>query len=485
MNETVANQGRPFYITTTLPYVNADPHIGYAMEAIRADIVARYKRMLGYDVYFNMGTDEHGVKIYRKAEELGVSTQQYVDQYAEKFKELKTVLGLSEVNFIRTTDEAHLVAADHFWRLCYDNGFIYKKNYKIKYCVGCELEKTDSELVDGKCPIHNTPVELIDEENYFFKFSVFQHKLLKLYADRPNFVVPPFRFNEIKSFVERGLEDFSISRVKSKMPWGVPVPNDPDHVMYVWFDALVSYLAAVGWPQDIEKYEKWWVETEGVVQYCGKDNIRQQAAMWQAMLMAVKLPPSKQIIVDGFVTGEGGVKMSKSLGNVINPFDVVKEFGTDALRYYVAKELAAFEDSPFTMDKMKAGYNANLANGIGNLVSRIMRMANANLPGPVAISEISFREEYKTAMDFYNINKAAECVWQLMKETDLKIQNEKPFQLVKTNPEAGVAMIVDLVKRLYEIAMHLSPLMPETAEAIVSLIKENQMPDKPLFARKD
>jgi methionyl-tRNA synthetase len=485
MNASIGQQGKPFYITTTLPYVNADPHVGHAMEFIRADIIARYKRLQGFDVFFNTGTDEHGVKILRKAEELGIEPKQYVDKYAEVFKSLKGVLGLSEVNFIRTTDEQHLVAAEHFWRLCHDNGFIYKKNYKNKYCVGCELEKTDSELVDGKCTIHNTPVELIDEENYFFKFSAFELKLKKLYMEKPDFVVPAFRFNEIRAFVERGLEDFSISRIKSKMSWGIPVPGDENHVMSVWFDALVSYLAAIGWPRDIEKFEKWWLETGGVVQYCGKDNLRQQSAMWQAMLMSVKFPPSKQIVVDGFVTGEGGIKMSKSLGNVVNPIEVVEQYGTDSLRYYMARELSSFEDGPFTLDRMKATYNANLANGLGNLVSRIMKMASANLPGPVAVGEVAFHPEYVMAMDFYNINKAADVVWKIMKETDHIIQEKKPFQIVKENKEEGVAMIIDLVKKLYEIAVHLSPILPQTAETIQMLIRENKMPEKPLFVRRD
>src|SRR3989339_1348713 len=231
-----------FYITTTLPYVNADPHIGFALEIIQADAVARYQRLLGKEVIFNTGTDEHGLKIYRKALETKEDPLDYCNRYAARFDALKQVLNLSYTNFIRTTDIPHMAAAQEFWRLCQNNGDIYKKNYKVKYCVGCELEKTDSELVDGKCAIHpNLSLEIIEEENYFFRFSRYQEKLLALYEARPDFVVPDFRFNEIKAFVERGLEDFSISRLKSKMSWGVPVPDDPKHVMFVWFDALVSY----------------------------------------------------------------------------------------------------------------------------------------------------------------------------------------------------------------------------------------------------
>jgi methionyl-tRNA synthetase len=301
-----------FYITTTLPYVNANPHMGHALEFVRADVIARYKKLQGFDVFFNTGTDEHGQKIYQKAKEEGKTTQEYVDFYTNKVKELLKLLGVSEdINFVRTTDTHHILAAQEFWKRCDQNGYIYKKNYQIKYCVGCELEKSDSDLVDGKCPDHpNLTIEIIDEENYFFKFSVFGEKLLALYKAHPDFVIPETRFHEIQSFVTRGLQDFSISRLKSKMPWGVEVPGDSEQIMYVWFDALVSYISAIGWPDDLEKFEKWQIATGGMVQYCGKDNLRQQSAMWQAMLMATNLPNSKTIVIDGFVTGAGGIKMS-------------------------------------------------------------------------------------------------------------------------------------------------------------------------------
>lgn len=230
------------YITTTLPYVNSDPHIGFALEIVQADVIARYYKLLGHEVFFNTGTDEHGTKIYRNALERGLDTQTYVDQYAEKFKGLVALLGLCpDINFIRTTDTHHKLAAQAFWKKCEQAGDIYKKNYSVKYCVGCELQKTDSELVDGKCALHpTTPIELIAEENYFFRFSKYQKPLLELYEKRPDFVLPESRLNEIKAFVSRGLQDFSISRLKSKMPWGIEVPGDSTQVMYVWFDALVN-----------------------------------------------------------------------------------------------------------------------------------------------------------------------------------------------------------------------------------------------------
>src|SRR5574343_404946 len=324
-----------YYITTTLPYVNAEPHVGFALEIIRADVIARFKKKQGFDVFFNTGTDEHGAKVHRNAVSLGTDTQKYVDDLSSKFKDLLPVLGISsDITFTRTTDKNHIKSAQEFWKRCKENGFIYKKNYKIKYCVGCELEKTESELVDGKCSLHPLMnIEEIDEENYFFKFSEFQKSLLELYENNKDLVVPSFRYNEIKSFVNMGLQDFSISRLKTKMPWGVEVPDDTDQVMYVWFDALVNYISSIGWPNDMDKFNKYWTNADNIVQYCGKDNLRQQSAMWQAMLLSVGIPNTKQIVIDGFVTGEGGLKMSKSLGNVINPVDIVKEYGTDALRY--------------------------------------------------------------------------------------------------------------------------------------------------------
>jgi len=297
-----------FYITPTIPYVNAEPHIGFALEIVQTDVIARYQRLYGKKVFFNAGTDEHGLKIYRKALEEKKEPQDYVDEYAAKFDRLKGALNLSYDNFVRTTDAHHKKAAQEFWKRCDKNGDIYKKDYKIKYCVGCELEKTDSELEKDRCPVHpNQDLEIIEEENYFFKFSKYEDKLLKFYEKNPEFVVPEYRFTEIKNFVKKGLQDFSISRLKSKMPWGVDVPGDPKHVMYVWFDALVNYISSIGWPEK-EDFDGFWPG----VQVAGKDNLRQQSAIWQAMLMSAGLPNTKQILIHGFLTKDGK-KISKSL----------------------------------------------------------------------------------------------------------------------------------------------------------------------------
>lgn len=481
---------KSFYITTTLPYVNAQPHVGFAMEIIRADVIARYKKLLGYDVFFNTGTDEHGLKLWQSAEKEGKDVQSYVDEYANKFRGLKDILGISDdVHFVRTTDKQHIHSAQEFWKLCDKNGFIYKKTYKAKYCIGCELEKTDSELNDeGKCPIHpNADLELIDEENYFFKFSSFEKPLLQFYEKNPNFVIPEFRFHEIKSFIERGLEDFSISRLKSKMPWGVPVPGDEDQIMYVWFDALVNYISTLGWPENNEEFEKfWWHGTP--TQYCGKDNLRQQSAMWQAMLMAAGLPNSHQIIINGFLTGDGGVKMSKSLGNVVNPYDIVAEYGTDALRYFLLAEVSSFEDSPFTMERFKEAYNAKLANGIGNLTSRIMQMAETNLETFPEIPQMTLTEDWApamTAMQLFNIQGAMQVIFKHVTELDEMIQKKEPFKLVKTNKEEAAEIIKDLVIKLHNIGTMLTPALPETSKKIIGIIASHKKPEQPLFLRKE
>ena len=473
------SEKKSFYITTTLPYVNAEPHIGFAMEIIRADVIARWRKLVGDEVFLNTGTDEHGQKIWQNAQESGKDVSVYVDENAKKFKELLGLIGASDdINFIRTTDENHIVAAQEFWRRCDAAGDIYKKQYKVRYCVGCELEKTDSEIENGRCMIHpHLELEIREEENYFFRFSKYQGRLLEFYNQNQNFVIPGFRFNEIRAFVERGLEDFSISRLKSKMPWGVEVPGDDEHVMYVWFDALVNYISALGWPNNEARFKKFWAEGTPT-QYAGKDNLRQQSAMWQAMLMSAGLPNSHRIVIDGFINS-GGQKMSKSLGNVISPADVVRQYSTEALRYFVCRELSTFEDSDFTWERMHESYNGNLANGLGNLVSRIMKLAETYLDQAPAIPEESIPQDFKDALNNFEIGKACEIIWRHVSELDREIQERKPWE------SKDKTIIAELAIKLYTIGRMLNPIMPETNAKIKALVKANKSPDQPLFARKD
>lgn len=475
---------KTFYLTTTLPYVNAPLHMGHALEFIRADTIVRYKKILGYDVYFNTGTDEHGLKIFEKAKDLGLSAKEFVDSGFDTFKEQLKMFGvIDDIHFIRTTDKTHEKAVQEFWKKVNDNGYIYKKNYEAKYCVGCESEKTDSDLVEGQCPLHKgVELKIINEENYFFKYSDFADKLLDLYNKNPNFVIPDFRLNEVKSFVKSGLQDFSISRLKEKMPWGIEVPGDSTQVIYVWFDALVNYISTLGWPNDTDNFKKYWIDGNPT-QYCGKDNTRFQAAMWQAMLMASGLPNSHQIIVNGFITGDGGIRMSKTLGNVIDPRDIVKEYGTDALRYFLLREVGSFEDSPFTVERFKDAYNSGLANGLGNLVSRILTMSEKYLTEKVILPV--YENDQSEYWDKYDIKTVMDLTWHLIGDLDQYIQKEQPFKVIKIDEQAGKEHIKILVQKLSIIARRLIPIMPETAEKIINLIKENKKPEQPLFLRKD
>ena len=499
------------YLTTTLPYVNADPHIGFAFEIVTADILARYHRLADREVFFNTGTDEHGLKIYRRSLDEKLAPQAYADFYAVKFSRLKEALNLSYDRFSRTTDPHHIEAAREFWRRCAAAGDIYKKRYQIKYCIGCELEKTDSELVADRCPLHPTQaLELIEEENYFFKFSKYQDQLLKLYkpsdfqleVGRLDFVVPKTRLNEIRVFAKRGLQDFSVSRLASKMPWGISVPDDDGQIMSVWFDALVNYVSALGWPQDQKNFEEWWP----AIQFAGKDNLRQQAAMWPAMLMSASsasrdgsagLTPPKQIIIHGFITS-GGQKRSKSLGNVIDPIELVADYGTDAVRYFLARHVQPFEDTDVTLEKFKEIYNANLANGLGNLVSRVMKLASNHLSKPLSLSRTVLDSDSGKDSPFdsasatlvqehlvhYELNQAMDEIWQKIGEGDLLIQRTEPFKLIKTNRDEALKIIADLCLRLYTISQMLEPFLPQTSQTILDLITNNQMPTQPLFPRK-
>ncbi len=478
---------KSFYLTTTLPYVNAPLHMGHALEFVRADTIARYKKLQGYDVYFNTGTDEHGMKIYEKAEEHGLYVKDFVDKSFAVFKDSVKIFGMDEeiLHFVRTTDDHHITSAQEFWKKVYDNGYIYKKNYQAKYCVGCEETKSDSELVNDECPIHpGRALEIIEEENYFFKYSEFGDKLLKFYKENPTFVVPDFRFNEIKAFVERGLQDFSISRLKTKMPWGIEVPDDSNHVMYVWFDALTNYISTLGWPEDIEQFQKYWVRGNPT-QYCGKDNLRFQSAMWQAMLMAADLPNSKQIVINGHITADGGIKMSKTLGNVVDPKDIVEEYGTDALRYFLLREISSFEDSPFTIERFKDAYNSGLANGLGNLTSRILTLSEKYLDNNLDLIDREIIPNPQDFLETFHIHEYCDTVWVAIQTLDKKIQETEPFKVVKIDLEKGKALISEMVTDLHSISMMLAPIIPETSKKIQKLIFENKKPEQPLFLRKD
>lgn len=471
------DMSKKYYITTTLPYVNAQPHIGFALEIIQADSIARFhKEVLKEEVVFNFGTDEHGQKIYQKSLEANIDPQEYCNEYAAKFDALKKALNLSYTNFIRTTDPKHIKAAQEFWKICDKNGDIYKKLYKTKYCVGCELEKTDSELVDGKCPLHpKNTIEIIEEENYFFKFSKYQQVLLDFYEKNPDFVIPSGKFNEIKSFVKEGLQDFSISRLKSKMPWGIDVPGDEKQVMYVWFDALVNYISTLGWPENKENYDNFWPG----IQVAGKDNLRQQTATWQAMLASAGLAFSKQIFIHGFIT-VNGQKISKSLGNTINPIEVAEKYGTDALRYYLLSKINPYEDSDFSFDKFEETYNGELANGLGNLTSRVAKLCeNSGFEFPE--TKITENEKITKSLEQYRFDEALKIIWEEISQTDQFINEEEPWTL---KGDELKKVLIHLVDHIRAVAFNLKPFLPDTSEKIESQFKGPKIKSgTPLFPR--
>ncbi len=456
-----------YYITTTLPYVNADPHIGFALEIVQADILARWRRLKGDEVVFNTGTDEHGQKIWKNATEAGMEPKAYCDMYAAKFHGLKDALNLTYTHFIRTTDANHIAAAQEFWKRCDASGDIYKKQYQVKYCVGCELEKTDSELADGRCPIHpKLEIEMRDEENYFFRWSKYGEKLLAHYQAHPDFVMPDHRLHEITKFVEGGLQDFSISRLKEKMPWGIAVPGDEHHVMYVWFDALVNYISTLGWPSSGD-FEKFWPGT----QVAGKDNLRQQSAMWQGMLLSAGVPMSKQIFIHGFITADGQ-KMSKSLGNVVNPMDLVAQYGSDTVRYYLAS-LTAYEDGDYSKKQFEEIYTSKLVNGIGNLAARVATMVEKYCDGkapavqPDRFETEAFWKRYDAALSAFHFDEAIRALEHYVTTVNQAIDIEAPFKKAKEGVDVSPFMY-QLAEAVRQIGVAVLPVIPEAAEKILS-----------------
>ncbi len=462
--------------------------MGHAYVMTVCDILARYHRLMGHDTYFLTGSDENTGKLIKAASEKGVEVKPYLDDIVKSFGELYSALDISYDQFIRTTDETiHWPGAQMLWKKLVDSGDIYKSKYIGLYCVGCETFYTEKDLVDGKCPIHLTVPEKIEEENYFFKLSKYSEKIKEKIENNELNIVPATRKNEILALIERGLEDVSFSRPRKTVPHGIPVPGDPDHIMYVWCDALVNYISALGYgnSKDI-LFKKFWPASVHVI---GKDILRFHGAIWPAMLMSAGLPLPQNLLVHGLITS-GGHKMSKSLGNIIDPYELITEYGKDALRYYFAREISPFEDGDLTKENFKDVYNAHLANGIGNLASRIMKMATSygvdttHIPSDSEILALpELKESYHTPFESYEYNRAAQYVWQRIGALDAIIQSTEPFKLIKTDEVKAKEIVKDLVEKLWIISTLLIPFMPETATKIKAAISEKRMPE-PLFIRK-
>ncbi len=467
-----------YYITTSTPYVNAAPHIGFALEAVQTDSYVRFKRLSGNDVYFSSGSDENSLKNVQAGEKEGIPTQQLVDKYAKRFENLKQILNLSYDVFNRTSRTAHFEGAQKFWLSCNPED-IYKKFYSGLYCVGCEEFYTEDELIEGKCPDHKVPPEKVSEENYFFKLSNYQHILEDLIASDKLKITPGIRKNEILSFIRQGLRDFSISRsVERAKNWGVPVPNDESQIMYVWFDALVTYLTALGYGTNEELYNKYWRDDSQKIHVIGKGIIRFHAVYWIAMLLSAKIPLPNEEFVHGYVT-VNGQKISKSVGNTVDPYELVEKYSTDPVRYYLLKEISSYIDGDFSEERFTESYNANLANGLGNLVSRVAKLCEKNsiIATPGSSVWCTDLEKY---MAEYKFSEAMGVIWDLISQADKQINEEKPWEL---EGEKAKQVLRNLVKQIQAIAYNLQPFLPETAEKILKQFSGEIKSAAPLFPR--
>lgn len=468
-----------YYITTTLPYVNEKPHIGHALEFVQADVVARWKKSQGNEVFFNTGTDEHGQKVFDAANKAGKDIQKYVDEYAQNFKELLPRLDISkDVHFVRTSDSTHAKAVQALWKHSMDKGDIYKKKYKGLYCVADEAFVRESDLINGRCPNHPTlDLKEIEEENYFFKLENYKEDIRE-YLGRQT-IIPDWRAKEALSTLE-GMEDFSISREKKRLNWGIPVPNDDTQVIYVWFDALINYISTLGWPDEEGDFKKFWKEGYKL-QLAGKDQVKFQSIIWQAMLMSADLANTDLVFYHGFINS-GGQKMSKSLGNVIGPHELIEKYGPDATRYILLRHIHPTEDTDVTWEKLDEWYTANLVNGLGNLVARIMRLAELYLTGDTRVSAPTFSIDYIEALDKFDFSGAMDIIFDRISSIDKKITETEPFKLIKSNPAEGTELILKLILDLYIIGFLLEPFMPETAKTIKEAVENHKKPEN-LFPR--
>ncbi|MBU4298887.1 class I tRNA ligase family protein [Patescibacteria group bacterium] len=477
---------KKFYLSTAIPYVNSAPHCGFALELIQSDVLAREHRLLGENTFFLTGTDENSLKNVQAAEKEGINVKELVDKNAKKFYELKKFLNLSFDDFIRTTEKRHIKGAQKLWQDCQKD--IYKKKYRGLYCVGCEEFYKESELENGFCPEHKTKPELIEEENYFFRLSKYQEKLKKIIEKEKIKIIPATRKNEVLSFINQGLEDICISRLaKRARGWGIDVPGDKSQKIWVWFDALPNYINALGYGKDSQKFQKFWQENQNKLHIIGKGILRFHAIYWPAMLLSAKLVLPNIIFVHGYLTS-GGQKMSKSLGNVIDPFVLVKKYGTDAVRYFFLREIPPSEDGDFTFEKFETRYNSDLANGLGNLVARVVTLATklkvkseklkVTVKNPKLNKIIDNTwKNYQKALEEFKFNEALISIWELISFCDRYIEKERPWQESKRQKET----IANLLFALTNIADMLQPFLPETSKKIIKQLKTKE--SKPLFPR--
>jgi methionyl-tRNA synthetase len=464
-----------FYLTTPIYYVNSTPHIGHAYSTIAADIVVRHHRQRGDETYFLTGVDEHADKVARVAAEQGLEPRAYTDRIVGAWQEVPRRVNATNDFFIRTSDEGHKAFVQDFLQRIRDNGRddIYQDVYAGLYCFGCEAFKTEDELVDGKCPDHGTVPEWIEERNWFFRLSAYQNRLLAIYDEQPDFVLPQFRYNEARSFIVGGLRDFSISR--ATQTWGVPIPWDPEQVAYVWADALVNYLSALHYAPG-ENLERFWP----AVHFLGKDILRFHCVYWPALLLAAGYERPRQLFVHGYLNIDQQ-KISKSLGNAIDPLDLIDIYGVDAVRFWCARQVTFGQDGNVSLDSFGERYETELANDLGNLVSRTTAMIAryrdgrvVRAPGPGAFDAAGLRETIVEQFDRYDITGALESIWQAVRALNQHVETTAPWNLAKDEARAAEldTVLYDLADGIVAVAVALAPYLPETAPRILDALRQ-------------
>jgi methionyl-tRNA synthetase len=463
-----------YYVTTPIYYINSTPHIGNAYTTIAADVLARHHRQRGEETFFLTGTDEHASKVARVADEEGLEPKVFADRMVKHWQDLPRRLNASHDFFIRTTDEGHKQFVQEFLQRIYENGDIYEGTYAGLYCVGCEAFKTEAELVDGRCPEHGIVPEWIEEKNYFFRLSAYQERLLEVYDERPDFVLPTFRANEARSFIAGGLEDFSVSR--AGQPWGVPIPWDESQVTYVWVDALINYVSALTYAREDEDLRaRFWPDARHLI---GKDILRFHCVFWPALLLAAGYDVPRQLFVHGFLLLDER-KISKSVGNTIDPLDLIDVYGVDPVRFYVLRAVSFGQDGNASIDGLHERYERELGNDLGNLLSRttamIARYRVGRLPSATEVSPWAidaFRNEVASHLDAFDLTGALETIWQLVRKLNQHVETSAPWQLAKDEARRSELdrVLYDLADGLCSIAIALAPYLPETAPRILAAL---------------
>jgi methionyl-tRNA synthetase len=484
---------RVFYVTTPIYYPNDVPHIGHAYTSVAADFIARYHRLCGEEVFHLTGTDEHGLKLQRAAEAAGQAPQAWVDAMEPRWREVWSRLDIGYDDYIRTTEPRHVAAVQRLLTAVHENGRddIYLGTYEGLYCVSCELYYTEDELVEGLCPIHARPVERVAQENYFFRLSAYADRLLERYEQDPSLVEPESRRNEVLALIRGGLLDFSISR--TNFDWGIPLPWDPEHVCYVWFDALTNYITAAGYPDDPERFDAMWPASIHVI---GKDILRQHAIYWPAMLMAAGLEPPSQVWAHGYLTVRGE-KMSKTNATGIHPFELLEHFGVDSYRYYFVREIQFGQDGNFSWESMVERHNADLANGLGNLASRVLAMLSSYVDGVVPEPEVVGSEAdlpavvarsieaYDAQMRAVALTQALASVWDIVGRANGYLVEREPWKVAKDPSRRGelAGVLYAAAETLRILAIAISPIMPGAAArlweqlGIGEPLDEQRLPD--------